>query len=743
MRVCTLTQGAVFVGLIHTQGVFAVSILWISFYFITYQPRRGPKPLPLPTGLGNLKGFPQLTAGKESMMNERKKFYVTTAIPYTSSKPHIGNTYELVLTDSIARYRRMCGYDVFFLTGTDEHGLKIEQAAQKQGVSPKEYVDRVTGDLQRISEKMDISYDKFIRTTDEYHRKAVQKIFNRLYDQGDIYKGVYEGLYCTPCESFWTETQAPDGKCPDCGRPVQKSKEEAYFLKLSKYQHRLEEYLETHPDFIVPEARKKEMVNNFIQPGVQDLCVSRSSFTWGVPVEFDPGHIIYVWIDALTNYITALGYAVDEKGELYEKYWPADLQVIGKDILRFHTIYWPVILMALGEPLPKQIFGHPWLLEGNDKMSKSVGNVIYADELADKLGTDAVRYYVLAEMPYLQDGSITYELLLSKYNADLANTLGNLVNRTVAMINQYCAGTIPQRPETADSTDVALKSVLESCAATTKDCMESCHLADACDAIMTALRRLNKYIDETQPWVLGRDGGDKERLSAVLYHLVEGIRICAILLAPIMPGASVRIFGELNHPENVEKIDGASYDQALTFGKAVPVGARVNPAPTPLFARINEKEFFREYGLEPDKRDSKKTDKQGAKQAKKQVKEGIKAEKKADDVSGVISIDEFAKVKLIAARVTHCEPVPDSDKLLQLQLDDGMGGRQVVSGIAKSYTPQQLIGKKLVLVSNLKKARIRGVESEGMILAAGSAEGENPLHVVFLDDAIQEGTEIR
>ena len=673
-------------------------------------------------------------------MSEKGKFYLTTAIPYTSRKPHIGNTYEIIMTDCIARYKRLSGYDVFFLTGTDEHGLKIEEAAKADGISPQEYVDNITGELKGIWKTMNISYNHFIRTTDDYHVKAVQKIFKKLYDQGDIYKGEYEGWYCTPCESFWTATQVEekDGVClcPDCKRPVSKSKEEAYFLKLSKYQKRLEDYIESHPDFIEPEARKKEMVNNFIKPGVQDLCVSRSTFTWGVPVDFDPGHVVYVWIDALSNYITALGYSVDEKGENYKKYWPADVQIIGKDILRFHTIYWPCILMALGEPLPKKIFGHPWLLSGVEKMSKSRGIVMYADELAARFGTDAIRYYVLSEMPFLQDGSITYGNIIAKYNSDLANTLGNLVNRTVAMINKYFDGVIPS-PCGATEFDADLKAVLESEARKIGECLDTYHVADATDEIMAFLRRLNKYIDETMPWALAKDESKKGLLGTVLYNLIEGIRMAATLILPFMPETADKIIGQIN-AEGTKNIGITSWDDALVFGKAIPEGAKVNASPEALFARLDEKKLLAEL-LGPDEQT------EGEKKPEKKEKKDKKAKHEIPEPPAEISIDDFFKVKLICAKVTDCVPVENSDKLLKLTLNDGTDSpRTVVSGIAKFYTPQDLIGKKVALVANLAPAKLRGVESNGMILAAGeeTPDGER-VTVTFLDDGIKEGSRIR
>lgn len=673
-------------------------------------------------------------------MSEKGKFYLTTAIPYTSRKPHIGNTYEIIMTDCIARYKRLSGYDVFFLTGTDEHGLKIEEAAKADGISPQEYVDNITGELKGIWKTMNISYNHFIRTTDDYHVKAVQKIFKKLYDQGDIYKGEYEGWYCTPCESFWTATQVEekDGVClcPDCKRPVSKSKEEAYFLKLSKYQKRLEDYIESHPDFIEPEARKKEMVNNFIKPGVQDLCVSRSTFTWGVPVDFDPGHVVYVWIDALSNYITALGYSVDEKGENYKKYWPADVQIIGKDILRFHTIYWPCILMALGEPLPKKIFGHPWLLSGVEKMSKSRGNVMYADELAARFGTDAIRYYVLSEMPFLQDGSITYGNIIAKYNSDLANTLGNLVNRTVAMINKYFDGVIPS-PCGATEFDADLKAVLESEARKIGECLDTYHVADATDEIMAFLRRLNKYIDETMPWALAKDESKKGLLGTVLYNLIEGIRMAATLILPFMPETAEKVICQIN-AEGTKNIGITSWDDALVFGKAIPEGAKVNASPEALFARLDEKKLLAEL-LGPDEQT------EGEKKPEKKDKKDKKTKHEVPEPPAEISIDDFFKVKLICAKVTDCVPVENSDKLLKLTLNDGTDSpRTVVSGIAKFYTPQDLIGKKVALVANLAPAKLRGVESNGMILAAGEeTPGGERVTVTFLDDGIKEGSRIR
>ena len=666
-------------------------------------------------------------------MEKKEKYYLTTAIPYTSRKPHIGNTYEIIMTDALARFKRLCGYDVFFLTGTDEHGQKIENAAAEEGITPKEYVDKITGELKDIWRLMDISYDKFIRTTDDYHVKAVQHIFHKLYEQGDIYKGEYEGWYCTPCESFWTETQAAGGKCPDCGREVQKSKEEAYFLKLSKYQKKLEDYIESHPDFIYPEARKKEMLNNFIKPRIQDLCVSRSTFKWGVPVDFDDGHVIYVWIDALSNYITALGYDTETQGELFKKYWPADVQIIGKDILRFHTIYWPVILMALGLPLPKKIFGHPWLLVGMDKISKSRGNAIYADDLAGLFGSDAVRYFVLSEMPYLNDGSITYESFISRYNSDLANTLGNLVNRTASMINKFFDGIVPS-PAEIDDIDEDVRKSVETGVKNVYVNFNSFHIADAADSIMAVLRRLNKYIDETAPWVLGKDESKKQRLATVMYNLYEGIRICATLLYPFIPSSAEKIIKQIDDPEN-SVIGITDWKSIEKFGKPVHEGARVNPKPEPLFVRIDEEKKMAEINAAKAAALSKKSEHENAKNE----------DKKAQENNELIDIADFAKIKLICAKIIAAEPVEKSDKLLKIIVNDGSGERQIVSGIAKSYTPQQLIGKKVILVSNLKPAKLRGVESNGMLLAAGCIDenGEETVKISFLDDSVPEGSVIR
>ena len=649
-------------------------------------------------------------------MSDKGKFYITTAIAYTSRKPHIGNSYEIVLTDAIARYKRMLGYDVFFLTGTDEHGQKIEEYAKEAGVTPKEYVDKVAGEIRAICDSLNTTYDKFIRTTDDYHEKAVQKIFKKLYDKGDIYKGEYEGMYCTPCESFWTESQLDEnGCCPDCHREVKKAKEEAYFLKLSKYQKQLEDYIESNENFIYPESRKNEMVNNFIRPGLQDLCVSRTSFKWGIPVTFDEKHVIYVWLDALSNYITALGYDPDGSSDLYKKYWPADVHIIGKDIVRFHTIYWPIMLMALGEPLPKQVYGHPWLLFGEDKMSKSKGNVIYAEDLIEVFGVDAVRYYLLSEMPHASDGSITYATLIERYNSDLANTIGNLVNRTIAMQKKYFDGVI-QPNDTAEPLDDEVKALAVKTLADVDKCFNEYKIADSIEYILTLARRLNKYIDETMPWALAKDESKKARLGAVLYNLLEGIRYLAILLKPYMPDTSKEILSQLN-------TDVTDYDSLLSFG-GLKAGESVGE-PKVLFSRIDSEKLIAELV---------------AKQEEQQ-----KAEKeRIEEIQGIakIGIEDFAKVELKSAEIKACEPVKKAKKLLKLTLDDGSGvDRTVASGIAKWYTPDELVGKKVIVVSNLKPATLCGVESQGMILAADA--GEDAVKVVFLDSSIPNGSKIR
>ena len=648
-------------------------------------------------------------------MADKEKFYITTAIAYTSRKPHIGNSYEIVLTDAIARFKRLQGYDVFMLTGTDEHGQKIEEYAKSAGVTPKEYVDKVSGEIRSICDLLNTSYDKFIRTTDEYHEKTVQKIFKKLYDQGDIYKGHYEGMYCTPCESFWTESQLVDGKCPDCGREVKPAKEEAYFLRLSKYQKQLEDFIESNENFIYPEARKKEMLNNFIKPGLQDLCVSRTSFKWGIPVTFDDKHVIYVWIDALSNYITALGYDPDGSSDLYKKYWPADVHIIGKDIVRFHTIYWPIMLMALGEPLPKQVFGHPWLLFGEDKMSKSRGNVIYADDLVDLLGVDAVRYYLVSEMPYANDGSITYETIIERYNSDLANTFGNLVNRTIAMQNKYFDGII-QEPTDSESVDDELKAFALETVKKIEKCFETYRVADAVEAVLNLAKRSNKYIDETMPWALAKDENKKTRLGTVLYNLLEAIRYIAILLTPFMPQTAEKIFEQMN-------CDIKDYDSMNTFG-ALKAGTKVNEAQA-LFARIDSEKMLAEI-------------------AQKQEEAAKKEEAaKPKEIEGLaqIAIDDFAKVELRVAKITQCEPVKRAKKLLKLHVDDGTAeGRQIVSGIAPWYTPDDLIGKSVIIVANLKPAKLCGEVSNGMLLA-GDVD-ENDVKVVFVD-SIPAGTKLR
>ena len=637
----------------------------------------------------------------------KEKFYITTAIAYTSKTPHIGNTYEIILTDAIARFNRFIGKDVFFLTGTDEHGQKIQEIAEKTGITPQEHVDKIAGEIKEIADMLNISYDKFIRTTDDYHEKAVQKIFKKLYDQGDIYKSEYEGWYCTPCESFWTETQLKDGCCPDCGRPVQKTKEEAYFFKMSKYQDRLMEYIETHPEFIQPESRKNEMVNNFLKPGLQDLCVSRTSFTWGIPVECDPKHVIYVWIDALSNYITALGYTPDKKGELYNKYWPADVHVIGKDILRFHTRYWPIMLMALGEPLPKQVFGHPWMLFGDEKMSKSRGNVIYAQDLVRHFGVDAVRYYSLHEMPFAQDGTITYDVFISRFNSDLANKLGNLVNRTVAMINKYFDGII-QPGDTAGEFDDDLKAAATGAIDKIAEKMKALRVADSIDEIWLVADRANKYIDETTPWILAKDEAQKRRLGTVLYNLAETIRIIAALLSSYMPETSKKIAGQIN-------ADDISYESVKTFG-ILKAGTKVGAA-EPLFARIDAEKKIAELDAEREKEE----------------------EIAIAPYKDYIEFDEWEKLDIRVGKVLECETVPKSKKLLRFTLEVGSEKRQILSGISQFHNPDELIGKNVIFIANLKPRKMMGLESCGMIL---SAEFDDKLTVLTTLKDIQSGAEI-
>ena len=668
------------------------------------------------------------------MPQNKGPFYMTTAIAYTSGKPHIGNTYEIVLADSIARYKRQQGYDVFFQTGTDEHGQKIELKAEEAGITPKEFVDNVSGEIKRIWDLMNTSYDKFIRTTDDYHEKQVQKIFKKLYDQGDIYKGSYEGMYCTPCESFWTESRLVDGKCPDCGREVKPAKEEAYFFRMSKYADRLIEHINTHPEFIQPVSRKNEMMNNFLLPGLQDLCVSRTSFKWGIPVDFDDKHVVYVWLDALTNYITGIGYDADgNSSEQYKKFWPADLHLIGKDIIRFHTIYWPIFLMALGEPLPKQVFGHPWLLQGDGKMSKSKGNVIYADDLVDMFGVDAVRYFVLHEMPFENDGVISWELMVERMNSDLANTLGNLVNRTIAMSNKYFGGNVAKTG--ADTTgagtdengasldfDAELKAVVTGTKARVEDKMKTLHVADAITEIFTLFKRCNKYIDETMPWALAKDETKKDRLSEVLYNLVESITVGANLLTPYMPETSERILAQL-YPAN-PKAGERDFDDLDKFGLREN-DIKVTEKPEILFARLDLEEVMKE--VEKIQEAQKKA---------AGIKDYPKVEKKPE-----ITIDDFDKIQIQVGEVIKCEPVKKAKKLLVSQIRIGDEVRQIVSGIAAYYKPEEMVGKKVAVITNLKPCKLCGVESQGMILAA--ADDENNLSVLTVDKDIIEGSEIR
>ena len=644
----------------------------------------------------------------------KKPYYITTAIAYTSGKPHIGNTYEIVLADSIARFKRMQGYDVRFQTGTDEHGQKIEIKASEAGITPKQFVDNVSGQIKEIWDLMNTSYDKFIRTTDEYHEKQVQKIFKKLHDQGDIYKGYYEGKYCTPCESFFTESQLVDGKCPDCGREVIDAKEEAYFFKLSKYADRLIDYINTHPEFIQPESRKNEMMNNFLLPGLQDLCVSRTSFKWGIPVDFDDKHVVYVWIDALSNYITGLGYDVDgNSDELYKKYWPADLHLIGKDIIRFHTIYWPIMLMALDLPLPKQVFGHPWLLVGDGKMSKSKGNVIYADDLVNYFGVDAVRYFVLHEMPFDNDGSITWELMVERMNSDLANILGNLVNRTISMNNKYFGGVI-SNPGVNEPVDDDLKAVALAMHEKVDAKMEKLRVADAITEVFTLLRRCNKYIDETEPWKLAKDETKQDRLATVLYNLMEGIRMSAVALAAYLPDTSAKILDMLGTQER----DYLKLDQ---FG-LLETGGKVVEKPEILFARVDIKELMEK--VEADKAANAQAQPAAEPAEEAETEEGIDIEPKAE-----ITFDDFEKLQFQVGEIIACEAVKKSKKLLCSQVKIGNQVRQIVSGIRKYYSPEEMVGKKVMVVTNLKPATLAGVKSEGMILCAEDADGNLSLMV--------------
>ena len=640
-------------------------------------------------------------------MKDPKDYYLTTAITYTSGKPHIGNTYEIILADAIARSKRQEGYNVYFQTGTDEHGQKIELKAQEAGIPPKQFVDEKAAVVKEIWDMMDTTYDRFMRTTDEYHVKQVQKIFKKLYDQGDIYLGHYEGKYCTACESFFTESQLVDGKCPDCGGEVHDAKEEAYFFKLSKYADRLIQHIEEHPEFIQPVSRKNEMMNNFLKPGLQDLCVSRTSFKWSIPVDFDPKHVVYVWIDALTNYITGLGYDVDgNHGELYKKYWPADLHLIGKDIVRFHTIYWPIMLMALDIPLPKQVFGHPWLLQGESKMSKSKGNVIYADDLVKIFGVDAVRYYVLHEIPYDNDGSITWDLLVERINSDLANILGNLVNRTIAMTNKYFDG-IVTNPQVNEPVDDELKEIALAMPKKVQAYMDEFKASKALDEIFVLLRRTNKYIDDTMPWALAKDESKKDRLATVLYNLIEAIRFAAIALEPNMPSTSTKILDQIN-------TDQRNFLDLNTFG-LYQEGTKVTEKPQQLFARLDPKEVEKKVeALYPQKEEKQEDENQ-------------------------ITIDDFAKIELVVGTVEKCEKHPDADKLLVSQINIGKETRQIVSGIADFYRPEEMVGKKVIVVSNLKPAKLRGVESQGMILAGSK---KKMLELVSVEN-LPNGTKIR
>ena len=649
----------------------------------------------------------------------KEKFYITTAIAYTSGKPHIGNTYEVVFTDAIARFMRLMGKDVYFLTGTDEHGIKIQEAAEKAGISPKQYVDNVSAQVKAIWDMMNTSYDRFIRTTDKDHERIVSDIFDRLYQNGDIYKGEYAGWYCTPCETFVPDTQVIDGKCPDCGSEVKRANEEAYYFKMSKYADRLMKHIEENPDFIVPESRKKEMVNNFLKPGLQDLCVSRTSFSWGIPVSFDKKHVIYVWIDALSNYITALGYDVDKskQGELYKKYWPCDTHVIGKDIVRFHTIYWPIILMALGEPLPKQVFAHAWFLNGIDKMSKSKGNTIYADELCELFGTDAVRYYLLSEMPYGNDGTITYEAVIKKYNSELANNLGNLVSRTIAMTKKYFGGVVPEN-SAPDTVDDSLKEVCAKGTEAVISKMKEYRAAEALEALFDVLHRANKYIDETTPWILAKSEETRARLGTVLYNLLETIRICANLLNPFLTATSDRILSVFGESADFGTLSFGSLRSGTVLGDC-----------GMLFARIeDEDKLLTEIHLKHNPPEKK----------------AEKASETEKNDNGVITIDDFRKTELRVGEIKTCEPVKKSDKLLVFSIDFGDETRQIVSGVAKFYEPEELIGKKVAAVYNLAPAKLRGVDSNGMILASCYEEdGEEKINLVFIDPSVKNGSVIR
>ena len=656
------------------------------------------------------------------MPQSKGPFYMTTAIAYTSGKPHIGNTYEIVLADSIARFRRQEGYDVFFQTGTDEHGQKIELKAEEAGITPKEFVDNVSTEIKRIWDLMNTSYDKFIRTTDDYHEKQVQKIFKKLYDQGDIYKGSYEGMYCTPCESFWTESQLVDGKCPDCGREVKPAKEEAYFFKMSKYANKLIEHINTHPEFIQPVSRKNEMMNNFLLPGLQDLCVSRTSFKWGIPVDFDDKHVVYVWLDALTNYITGIGYDADgNSSEQYKKFWPADLHLIGKDIIRFHTIYWPIFLMALGEPLPKQVFGHPWLLQNDGKMSKSKGNVIYADDLVDLFGVDAVRYFVLHEMPFENDGVISWELMVERMNSDLANTLGNLVNRTIAMSNKYFGGVVNKTGVEDAAIDGDLKAVVTATRDKVQAKMATLHVADAITEVFTLFKRCNKYIDETMPWALAKDEAQQDRLAEVLYNLVESITIGANLLKSFMPETTDKILAQL-YPANPEA-GVRDFDDLATFGLRE-TGLKVTETPEILFARLDFEKDLKE--------------KVDAIQEAQKKANGV-TEYPQVEVKPEITFDDFEKVQFRVAKVLTCEAVKKT-KLLKFELQIGDEKRTIVSGIQKYYKPEELIGKKLVVCTNLKPRKICGIESQGMIISAW--DDKDNLSVLTLEKDIIEGAVI-